>query len=245
MASTNKTTNYELSQFLGTDKPAWLSDYNSDMGKIDAQMKLNADAATTAGGDAASAVAAVGTLANLTTDAKTSAVAAINEVDSHADAAQGTASSALSSATTANTDITALKSYLDINSFTNYASSSMAITSGGGTLRNNSNITVARNTDGTLAKIYGFIVVDNPTGSSAKVKLNVDTGLRPTEKITINGLGIIENIPQIGGLSNLSVDINIDGTIEFYGSVTASETLYIVRPFACLLFIENFGDQPE
>ena len=35
MASTNKTQNLELSQFLGTDKPAWLADYNSDMEKID------------------------------------------------------------------------------------------------------------------------------------------------------------------------------------------------------------------
>lgn len=35
MSSTNKTTNLGLSQFLGTDKPAWLGDYNSDMQKID------------------------------------------------------------------------------------------------------------------------------------------------------------------------------------------------------------------
>lgn len=43
MASTNKTTNYELSQFTSTDKPAWLGDYNQDMNKIDAQMKNNAN----------------------------------------------------------------------------------------------------------------------------------------------------------------------------------------------------------
>ena len=35
MASTNKTSHYELSQFLANDKPAWLSDYNNDMQKID------------------------------------------------------------------------------------------------------------------------------------------------------------------------------------------------------------------
>lgn len=42
MSSTNKTTKLGLSQFLGTDKPAWLGDYNSDMQKIDdafAQLK--------------------------------------------------------------------------------------------------------------------------------------------------------------------------------------------------------------
>lgn len=52
MTSTNKTANYELSQFVGTDHPTWLGDYNSDMAKIDAQMKANADAIeqATAGG---------------------------------------------------------------------------------------------------------------------------------------------------------------------------------------------------
>ena len=51
MASTNKTQNYDLSQFVGTDRPTWLGDYNDDMEKIDAQMKQNADdiAAATAG----------------------------------------------------------------------------------------------------------------------------------------------------------------------------------------------------
>lgn len=52
MASTNKTENYDLSQFVGTDRPTWLGDYNSDMTKIDAQLKRNADdiASAAAGG---------------------------------------------------------------------------------------------------------------------------------------------------------------------------------------------------
>ena len=52
MTATNKTENYELSQFVGTDRPTWLGDYNSDMSKIDAQLKQNADdiASATAGG---------------------------------------------------------------------------------------------------------------------------------------------------------------------------------------------------
>ena len=35
MSSTNKTTNYKLSQFIGTDKPTFLGDYNNDMQIID------------------------------------------------------------------------------------------------------------------------------------------------------------------------------------------------------------------
>ena len=48
MSSTNKTTNYNLSQYVGTDKPTYLGDYNSDMLKIDKQLKANADSASNA-----------------------------------------------------------------------------------------------------------------------------------------------------------------------------------------------------
>ena len=43
MTATNHTKNYSLSQFVGTDRPTWLADYNGDMAKIDAQLKKNAD----------------------------------------------------------------------------------------------------------------------------------------------------------------------------------------------------------
>lgn len=64
MSSTNKTTNYELSQFIGSDKPAWLVDYNGDMSKIDAQMKVNADAASSAASQASSASSAASSAAD-------------------------------------------------------------------------------------------------------------------------------------------------------------------------------------
>lgn len=52
MTATNHTGNYSLSQFVGTDRPTWLGDYNGDMTKIDAQLKRNADdiASAAAGG---------------------------------------------------------------------------------------------------------------------------------------------------------------------------------------------------
>ena len=106
MASTNKTTHYELSQYIGTDKPTYLVDYNQDMGKIDAGIygaKSEADTNASAIGtlsnlntsvktDLVSAVnevegetASIGTLSNLTTTVKTDLVSAINEVDGVAD----------------------------------------------------------------------------------------------------------------------------------------------------------------
>lgn len=57
MSSTNKTANYNLSQYIGTDKPTYLGDYNSDMLKIDTQLKANADSATNAASTAGAAQA--------------------------------------------------------------------------------------------------------------------------------------------------------------------------------------------
>lgn len=57
MSSTNKTTNYNLSQYIGTDKPTYLGDYNSDMLKIDAQLKANAESASNAASAAGAAQA--------------------------------------------------------------------------------------------------------------------------------------------------------------------------------------------
>lgn len=55
MSSTNKTTYYNLSQYIGTDKPTYLGDYNSDMSKIDAGIHSAVETAKTANQTAGSA----------------------------------------------------------------------------------------------------------------------------------------------------------------------------------------------
>lgn len=108
MASTNKTTHYELSQYVSSDKPTYLIDYNGDMAKIDTAIntaKTTADTASTAATNAQTAAEGaqstantavtnaatadtkatnadnkIGDLANLETTAKTNVVSAINEV---------------------------------------------------------------------------------------------------------------------------------------------------------------------
>ena len=95
MASTNKTTNYELSQYIGTDKPTYLTDYNQDMAKIDAGIHA-------AKAEADSNATNIGDLTSLTTTAKTSAVTAINELDSDL----GTLSTTVGNHTTAIADNT-------------------------------------------------------------------------------------------------------------------------------------------
>lgn len=62
MSSTNKTNYYNLSQYIENDKPTYLSDYNSDMSKIDAGIHGVQETATTANQKAGSAEAKVSAL---------------------------------------------------------------------------------------------------------------------------------------------------------------------------------------
>ena len=55
-AHTNATTNYELPQFVGTDKPTWLGDFNEAMSDIDSGMHENATAISTMQTDVNNAV---------------------------------------------------------------------------------------------------------------------------------------------------------------------------------------------
>ena len=74
MASTNKTTNYELSQFEGTDKPSWEADYNADMLSIDTNLKAVSDVADGASGS-------ISTLADRVTTAEGNITTNANDID--------------------------------------------------------------------------------------------------------------------------------------------------------------------
>ena len=51
MSATNTTVNYSFPLFIGTDKPAWLVDWNGAMAAIDTAIKNAADAAGSAATD--------------------------------------------------------------------------------------------------------------------------------------------------------------------------------------------------
>ena len=92
MGATNTTVNYNLSQFIGSDKPAWLQDYNGDMLKIDTAIntaKLAADSASNAAGaaqnDATTALGDIATINGTLTTINTTlgtAVGNINTINS-------------------------------------------------------------------------------------------------------------------------------------------------------------------
>lgn len=242
MASTNKTTHYELSQYVGTDKPTYLTDYNNDMSAIDtgiynAQTKADSgySLANTADGkadqalinagsaqtDASTALTRIGTLANLTTTEKTSVVGAINEVNTLA----GTAESNVEK--------------LNLTSFTTTYGSNM--TASVGSVGQYSAITVATNSDGSIGKIYGTIYVTTSSESAMTVTIT-GTALRPTSNITINNAGL--TFYGTSGLIGESVEIQTNGTLVFtlYNVANTTQRHTFVP---CLYFMKDFGDTPQ
>lgn len=80
MGATNSTLNYQLSQFIATDKPAWLQDYNGDMEKIDVGINGAKVAADTAQNTANSAVSSIGTVTSDISALQTDVLAHTNSI---------------------------------------------------------------------------------------------------------------------------------------------------------------------
>ena len=102
-ASTNKTTNYELPQFIGTDKPTWLGDFNEAMSDIDAGMHKNATDIASMETDVTNAAQAASQASqDVTTLTGTvnSLSSTVSSVQTTANNAQSTANSALNVANT-------------------------------------------------------------------------------------------------------------------------------------------------
>lgn len=100
MSFTNKTPNYNLPQWLGTDKPSWLVDVNGAFSSIDTAIKAAADSGS---GADATAKAALET-AQTAQETANGAVEQADNANTKADAANVTAGNAQTAAGTALTN---------------------------------------------------------------------------------------------------------------------------------------------
>lgn len=242
MASTNKTTHYELSQYIGSDKPSYLGDYNSDMSKIDSGINTAQTTATGADGKADTNATNIGSLENLTTSTKTSLVSAINEVDGHADLAQETANTASNNANIASGKVSDLADYFNLQF---HSTITISMTGSGSPSVTSSEIRSAYNDDGTLGKVYGVIDWSKQSISSTITITFSDTGLRPTEAITINSAGFLavyDNTFHTSSIKSLNLVIATDGTasIQFTSSASELGGQIVLTPF--VIFAKDFGD---
>ena len=261
-SSTNATTHYELSQYIGSDKPTYLVDYNSDMSKIDtgiynAQSKANTNESS------------IGTLSSLTTEAQSNLVSAINEVDAHADTNAGNiatnttniATNTSAIGTLANLDtltksdlVSAINEVVNKFSF-NYKNNlqfSVAVESGSNPsiTQTNTRINSAYNSDGSIGKIYGNIELTGTGSAGTLTYLTItsnDTGLRPTSNITLDGCAFMSIQGSAGDYNRTRVityTLKTDGTIELTGVPIWYNEVRNISFIADVIFARDFGDSP-
>ena len=268
MASTNRTTHYDLSQYVANDKPTYLVDYNQDMAKIDAGIYSAESKALVNEG-------AIGDITDLQTTVKTDLVSAVNEIKAEADDnkdditdlntsvsantgnigtmanLQTTDKTNLVSAInevkgvndTQNTNISLLNNEIqrfNLSTFTNYGTADMSITNGSIAY---GDVTLATNSDGSIFKLYGSIALTKSGSNSGIVTIN--TSLRPTSNIIISGAGITNSnngsqISRVVPLASFTVKTN--GDIEIPWSAFNEDYSVNVMLFACLYFLKDFGD---
>ena len=243
MSSTNKTTNYELSQFIGTDKPAWLTDYNQDMAKIDAGIDAAQDTATGANGKADANTTKIGDLSYLSTTAKNNLVAAVNEVDSNAETAQNTANSANSTASSALSKANTLESSLNLSIITD----NLSATVNAGSITYN-NLKSARNADNSIGKLYGKIAVNLANTSATSITITIPNAFDTVPaSFSLNGLAFRQLTKNAGwqGFDLNSYTINTNGSVTMTVNVFSDTTMLELLFVAGVIFLKSFGDQPE
>ena len=266
MAHSNQTANYELSQFIGTDKPTFLGDYNGDMQKIDAAIKGAKDTA-----DGASTTAnAASALATSASETATSAASAAASADANATTALNTANgatttansalSAASSAATAASDATTTANAAATEaqaataavalkpSYAETFARMYSMTSDTPTVTPETGITVAMNglktasnVDKSLGKIYGQLnlTFSASTGGYAKVA-TIAAGFG-TRDAAFNVTGYAMNIGGQAQSFSIGLVVETNGDVSVWANVTGAATVYMNFP-PCLLVLQDFGD---
>lgn len=249
MASTNKTPNYDLPQWVAADKPTFLGDMNAAFLDIDTAMHENAESS----GSQEQRLTAVEAKAteNATNIASVSQVA--NTAGETATAAQNAASAASALATTANNKADKIAGDINLNIVKSYTGTDLVGTSC--TLKENSRIWSSRNDANSLGKIYGLIYVDAITGGSGStphnVAIKIPQAFAPVQQnFNIAASAIVFKSAMINsatlfpmyGFPGVSVLQDGSVNIQFSAPDVASDSGYVIWIPPCLYFVEDFGD---
>lgn len=163
----------------------------------------------------------IGSLANLETTDKTNLVNAINEVDANV-------------------------KLFNINDFHTFSPSGNNMTVNNGTYVGG-NIRIAKNSNGSIAKIYGVVILDDVEPSAETSITLLDTGLEPSEQFTIYPSGTTELRESTGGThvieNSITVLTNGNILIETGANTLGSAVRERVVLFPCIYFIKDFGDE--
>lgn len=216
MSATNSTPNYNLPQYIGTDVPSYLGDFNSAMLKIDNAIKGVDNKATSAESSVATANSnatqalenseTAQTTAETAQATATSAKNTANSANTTAGTAKSTANTALETAQsalqTANTaNATANKTNTDIGKWV--VPSSIGA--------NGANIRISRNKKLGLLGIACRVLSGQGSTSGSKTTIGtLPSGMRPSSARTIYGGAMIIYSDSV---ISRDLTINTNGTI--------------------------------
>lgn len=190
MSSTNKTPNIQLSQFIGTDKPSWLSDYNSDMLKIDTAVG-NSETGVSDAKAAANNALTIANQASTKGDTNASNIATINgqieTINQNITTVQGIANTALNNANNANSAVSSLSTTIDSWQTITFANPDT-------TNFTTYNFNARFNSKLQLLSIFGKIQGHgNNTFTAGKILATLPENVRPNEQKLIYMFGIGAN----------------------------------------------------
>ena len=176
MSATNSTPNYGLPQYLPTDKPTYLGDFNKAMLDIDTNMKSIDNKAEGAEGSIATIQATANQALENANTAQTTATTAqgtANQAKTNSEVAKTTADTALENAQTAQNTANEAKTTADnvlsafnLNNIQTYTPEAVS----GCNLQGSNKVTIATNSDNSIAKFYCSLVFTN-TAQTKQIKI--------------------------------------------------------------------------
>lgn len=225
MSATNSTPNYDLPQYVATDKPTYLGDFNKAMLDIDTNMKSIDNKASSAESSVATANTNASQALENANQASTkadTAQATATQAQSTATTAKNTADTAQSTATEAQTTATQASTKADTNAeniekLTTWVNAGSIIDSG---IQPGSNLNCSYNLELKMLSLYGRLNFerDNPNNI---ILGTLPEAVRPTETRTIsNGLTPVYPIGQSGDGAGVPADLTINnqGQIVLYNN---------------------------
>ena len=138
-----------------------------------------------------------------------------------------------------------LANQFNLSSYVSYSPSEGNMTVGGGTYSEGS-ITIAKNSDGSIAKIYGTVIVAEVPASGVISLTLVNTGLTPDTTFAINPTGY--TLHYISAGTNFAVNnycyVNSNGSVTIYSQPNqiGEEANARITLYPCIYFIKDFGD---
>lgn len=229
MSSTNKTPNYELSQYVGTDKPTYLGDYNGDMLRIDTQMKANNDMATNAVSSAGEAVAKAEQAQNNVDALKTrmsnveqditQAESNITQLQTTVTAQGQTLTSTTNTANSAKANADLAKGAVDSNVWTPVTKANSA-----GVIRGD--LSCSFNPFLNIINFRGELTTTSPVNANTLL-FTLPTNIpRPTNERTITAFAYLRDQSQLFG-GGITVRIDTAGRIYNVDTIAGNAYLYV------------------